>query len=91
MDLVDTNQQSSPIKIAGQHPDIYGKNAKENWKMDMHKSLFGKLDNSPMKNHVDDVRAQKKVQYQKTEIEHDMGAAGVGNWKQLDKAGNVSS
>jgi hypothetical protein len=28
--------------------------------MDMHKSLFGKLDNSPMKDHTEDVRTNKK-------------------------------
>lgn len=59
--------------------------------MDMHKSLFGKLDSSPMKNHVDDVRAKRQVTHQKPEVENNMQAAGVGNWKNLSKAGNVSS
>jgi hypothetical protein len=91
MDLVDTNQANSPVKIAGKHPDIYGKNAKENWKMDMHKSLFGKLDPSPMKNHVDDQRAKRQNEYNKPEVENGMTAAGVGNWKNLNKAGNIQA
>jgi hypothetical protein len=91
MDLVNPDQQSSPIRIAGAHPDVYGKNAKENWKMDMHKSLFGKLDSSPMKNHVDDVRARRQNEYQKPEVESAMPAAGVGNWKNLNKAGGIQS
>ena len=59
--------------------------------MDMHRSVFGKLDSSPLKNHVDDVRAMKKNPNHKPEVESAMPAAGVGNWKNLNKAGNVGS
>ena len=47
LDLVDTN--NSLIKVAGKTPAQYGKNSKEQWKYDMHRSLFGKLDDTPMK------------------------------------------
>lgn len=46
LDLVETN--GSPSRVAGSAPQVYGKNSKEQWKYDMHRSLFGKLDNSPM-------------------------------------------
>ena len=91
MDVVQTNGGSSPTKIAGKVPDVYGKNAKENWKMDMHKSLFGKLDNSPMKDHSTDQHAKKQREFQPKEVESGMTAAGVGNWKNLNKAGNIQA
>lgn len=91
MDLVEVDKQNSPVKIAGQHPEVYGKNARENWKMDMHKSLFGKLDNSPMKNKVPDQHAQRQKTFPKAEVESNMGAAGVGAWGNLGKAANISS
>ncbi len=46
MDLLDT--ASDVIKCAGIQPEVYGRNAKEQWKYDMHRSLFGKLDNTPI-------------------------------------------
>ena len=39
LDLVDTN--ATLIKVAGIAPQMYGKNSKEQWKYDMHRSLFG--------------------------------------------------
>ena len=50
LDLVDTN--SGLIKTAGVTPAVYGKNSKEQWKYDMHRSLFGQLDDTPMKHEV---------------------------------------
>ena len=47
LDLVDTN--TGVIKTAGIAPTVYGKNSKEQWKYDMHRSLFGELDETPMK------------------------------------------
>jgi hypothetical protein len=50
LDLVDTS--AGVIKTAGQVPPVYGKNSKEQWKYDMHRSLFGELDNAPTKHEV---------------------------------------
>lgn len=90
MDLVELNNTSSPVQIAGAHPDVYGKNSRENWKMDMHKSLFGKLDNSPLKNKVPDQHAKKR-EFPKAEVGSNMQAAGVGAWGNLGKAGNIQA
>lgn len=51
MDLVETN--AGQIKTAGQIPPVYGKNSKEQWKYDMHRSLFGEMDNAPTKHEVE--------------------------------------
>ena len=58
--------------------------------MDMHKSLFGKLDNSPLKNKVPDQHAQKRT-FPKPEVESNMQAAGVAAWSNLGKAGNIQA
>ena len=50
MDLVDVN--SGLIKSAGVTPQVYGKNSKEQWKYDMHRSLFGDQDNTAMTHEV---------------------------------------
>lgn len=50
LDLVDTN--NGVIKPAGMTPNVYGKNSKEQWKYDMHRSLFGSMDETPMKHEV---------------------------------------
>lgn len=50
LDLVDTN--NSVIKCAGITPAVYGKNSKEQWKYDMHRSLFGQMDETPMRHEV---------------------------------------
>ncbi len=47
LDLVETN--NTLIKPAGVTPSVYGKTSKEQWKYDMHRSLFGNLDETPMK------------------------------------------
>jgi hypothetical protein len=50
LDLVDTG--NTLIKPAGITPQVYGKNSREQWKYDMHRSLFGQLDDTPMKHEV---------------------------------------
>lgn len=50
LDLVDVN--NGVIKPAGAPPQVYGKNSKEQWKYDMHRSLFGAMDETPMKHEV---------------------------------------
>ena len=42
LDLVDV--ASGQIKPAGLAPAVYGKNSKEQWKYDMHRSIFGEKD-----------------------------------------------
>jgi hypothetical protein len=58
LDLVDTS--SGLIKTAGVTPAVYGKNSKEQWKYDMHRSLFGQLDDTPMKHEVQEVQIRKQ-------------------------------
>ena len=53
LDLVETG--TGVIKPAGNPPSTYGKNSKELWKYDMHRSLFGKLDETPMTHPVNNV------------------------------------
>jgi hypothetical protein len=50
LDLVDTD--TGVIKTAGMAPAVYGKNSKEQWKYDMHRSIFGSKDETPMKHEV---------------------------------------
>jgi hypothetical protein len=52
MDLVETTTsiiggvQAPP---GGVFPVMYGKNSREQWKYDMHRSLYGSLDQTPFK------------------------------------------
>ncbi len=68
LDLVDPSTNSGGIiKTAGVTPAVYGKNSKEQWKYDMHRSLFGDLDEAAMKHEVNQVNGQvftKKPQKQ---------------------------
>jgi hypothetical protein len=50
LDLVDTG--NTVIKPAGIAPSVYGKTSKEQWKYDMHRSLFGEKDETPMKHEI---------------------------------------
>lgn len=50
LDLVDTS--NTVIKPAGIAPAVYGKTSKEQWKYDMHRSLFGQMDETPMRHEV---------------------------------------
>ena len=80
MDLMDNSQ--SVVKCAGKTPDVYGKNAKEQWKYDMHRSLFGKLDNTPMTHSgkAQDLYRPARGQQQKEPVSSQMQAAGSRAW-----------
>jgi len=46
MDLVDTDLQvigGVQATPGGVHPNLYGKNSREQWKYDMHRSFFGNM------------------------------------------------
>ena len=51
LDLVDVGAQGV-TKPAGIAPSVYGKTAKEQWKYDMHRSIFGSKDETPMRHEV---------------------------------------
>jgi len=63
IDLVETTApaiggiQATP---AGVFPVMYGKNSREQWKYDMHRSLFGALDQTPYKQQIHDVHANRR-------------------------------
>ena len=80
LDLVDVT--SSVIKPAGKTPQTYGKNSKEQWKYDMHRSLFGELDNNSIK-HSDTQTYTKKQQRQP--VNSGMQPAGSGAWGSPEK------
>jgi hypothetical protein len=67
---------------------MYGKNSKEQWKYDMHRSLFGQMDETPMKHEIQQVYTKKN---NKQPVNSGLPAAGTGNWNQVDKAANVRS
>ena len=56
MDLVDTEGPviigGAPVRPAGVTPQIYGKNSREQWKYDFHRSFFGQLNATPMKQDI---------------------------------------
>jgi len=55
MDLVETTTSvigGVPVRPAGVTPNIYGKNSREQWKYDMHRSFFGTLNQTPMKQDI---------------------------------------
>ena len=87
LDLVDTS--NTVIKPAGLAPSVYGKTAKEQWKYDMHRSLFGEKDQTPMKYDVQSVYQKKTPS--KQPVSSGMVAAGTGAWNQLDKGSNIKS
>ncbi len=82
LDLVDTNSTLS--KPAGKAPAVYGKNSREQWKYEMHRSLFGQLDNTPLGQHQED--AKKK---QREDVSGGMTAAGTGAWGSVSKGQNI--
>lgn len=73
LDLVDV-KGSAVSKPAGMVPSVYGKNSKEQWKYDMHRSLFGAMDETPMKHEVNNVYTKK--QNQRQAVSSDMPVAG---------------
>lgn len=55
MDLVETTAAivgGAPVRPAGITPNIYGKNSREQWKYDFHRTFFGTLDQTPMKHNI---------------------------------------
>jgi len=81
LDLKDSSGDLQ--RPAGQTPQVYGKNSREQWKYDMHRSLFGALDNSPY-THSDQQSAYRKDQ-QRQPVTSSMPPAGVGAWAQVGK------
>lgn len=88
MDLVETTAPiigGAPVRPAGVTPSIYGMNSREQWKYDMHRSFFGQLDATPMKQNIADVHAPKRNVVQKVEVRPDMPSAGVRSWAAVEK------
>ena len=52
----------------------------------MHRSLFGQMDETPMKHDIQQVYTKKAG---KQPVSTGLPAAGTGNWSQVDKAANV--
>ena len=96
MDLVETTTsviggvQAPQALPGGVFPQMYGKNSREQWKYDMHRSVFGQLDQTPYKHHIQDVHANRRGP-QKVPITADMMPAGVKTWIQVDKAPTVKA
>ena len=59
MDLVEVTNGAGVTKPAGNVPEVYGKTAREQWKYENHKSLFGDRDETPMKHEVNQVYTKK--------------------------------
>jgi hypothetical protein len=55
MDLVETSPVANDVaqvRPAGVSPQIYGRNSREQWKYDMHRSFFGNLNATPFKQDI---------------------------------------
>jgi hypothetical protein len=93
MDLVETTAsviggvQAVP---GGVFPQMYGKNSREQWKYDMHRSMFGALDHTPYKQQIQEVNNGRRGQ-QKVAVTADMMPAGVKTWIQVDKVPTVKA
>lgn len=58
MDIVETSPSATGgpvVRPAGVSPQIYGRNSREQWKYDMHRSFFGNLNATPFKHEIQDV------------------------------------
>ena len=83
MDLVDTIAPvigGVQVPPGGVHPSLYGKNSREQWKYDMHRSFFGNLNETPMKQNIQEVNQGYRRGTQKATITSEMPAAGVKTW-----------
>jgi hypothetical protein len=93
IDLVETTTpaiggiQALP---GGAYPVMYGKNSREQWKYDMHRSLFGALDQTPYKQQIQDVHANRRG-FPKIPVTAEMMPAGVKTWVQVDKVPTVKA
>ena len=93
MDLVETttsNIGGVQALPGGVFPVMYGKNSREQWKYDMHRSMFGQLDQTPYKQQIQDVHANRRGT-PKVAVTADMLPAGVKTWIQVDKVPTVKS
>jgi Ca2+-binding EF-hand superfamily protein len=93
MDLVETttsNIGGVQALPGGVFPVMYGKNSREQWKYDMHRSMFGQLDQTPYKQQIQDVHANRRGT-PKVPVTAEMLPAGVKTWIQVDKAPTVKS
>lgn len=60
----------------------------------MHRSLFGSLDQTPYKQHIQEVNTNARGPQkgpQKIPVTADMKPAGVKNWVQVDKVASVKT
>ena len=92
MDLVDTDLQvigGVQVTPGGIHPALYGKNSREQWKYDMHRSFFGNMNQTPLKQQIQEVNLGYRRATNKAPITSEMPAAGVKTWVQVDKAATV--
>lgn len=70
MDIVPVDN-----RVAGSHPQVYGKNSREQWKLANHRSLFGeKYDDSILKHKVEP--QNQRDTNKKTFVHGDMPSAG---------------
>lgn len=94
MDIVETTAPvigGAPVRPAGVTPSIYGMNSREQWKYDMHRSFFGQLDATPMKQSIADVHVLRKNLPPKMEVRPDMPSAGVRTWAAVEKGPVIRS
>ena len=75
MDIVPVEKSD----FAGKHTDVYGKNSREQWKYENHKTLFGNKGGSITAHHVDQIDNGKKPRQQASVNAH-MQTAGEKNW-----------
>jgi hypothetical protein len=93
MDLVETttsNIGGVQALPGGVFPVMYGKNSREQWKYDMHRSMFGQLDQTPYKQQIQDVHANRRGTA-KVAVTAEMLPAGVKTWIQVEKVPTVKS
>lgn len=74
-------------KTGGIRQDFDFDGTKAAWKYDFHRSVYGKLDNSPFEHHVQQVNhAPHAMQRPKTAISNEMPTAGIYSWPDAKKS-----
>ncbi len=76
-------------KTGGVRGDIDFDGTKSAWKYDFHRSIYGKMDNSPFEHPIQDVSARPARP--KTSVTNDMPTAGVYSWPFAKKSTLESS
>jgi Ca2+-binding EF-hand superfamily protein len=76
-------------KTGGVKPDYEFDGSRSAWKYDFHRSIYGKMDNSPFQHPVTGQSA--KQERPKTAVSNDMTAAGVYSWPFAQKSSFESS